>query len=139
MHCAVCLIFFSGIKFESTSVMKIVILILLLISLVGHGQAQVSKPAPADTLSVLPGTMRVTGQVVSSEKNTAVIKVLEVTASGAGITNVLSAGQTLTVRVSDDRIKLVPGENIEADLRQKIGADAALSTYTLLRTRKPKG
>src|SRR5688500_12531331 len=117
--------------------MKLLPLILMLFSTLSYALAQVSITLPGDS-TISPNTIRITGQVVSTDKKTAVIKVLGVIRSGSGIINVLSEGQTITVHLPDEANNLARNEKLEVDLREKVGVDASLSTYTLTRCRKLK-
>ena len=116
--------------------MKLTFLILLITSMAGSSLAQDSKITPSDTMVISPNTVRVTGEVVSSRGKTAVIKVSKVVATGAGIINVLSEGQTITVQLREDDVVVAASEKVEMDLKEKIGVAAALSSYTVIRTRK---
>lgn len=115
--------------------MKVMYLFLVFLFLNACSHAQIPDAAMSDTINIPPNTIRIYAQVISTDKNTAVVKVIEVIAHGAGIVNILSAGQEVTIRVSKN-LKITARETIEADLREKMGIDASGSTYSLLSAKK---
>ena len=113
--------------------MKLFLLIVLLSFAVGNAVAQTSPAAPVDTISMHPNTIRVTGQVLSSAKRSAALKIEQVVGTGMGIVNSLAEGGEITIQLPEDESKLVANEKVTVDLREKIGVDASMSTYVLIR------
>jgi hypothetical protein len=124
-------------KVALTFDMRCFAFIILLSSSGFYATAQIppSTTTP-DTVTISPNILRINAQVISADKTIATIKVLEVVGYGSGVTNILSAGQEITVRLTDNMIHLTANQKIDADLREKMGADASISTYILLNARK---
>jgi hypothetical protein len=130
--------FTTSLKNQLTifQMMKIYYLLIILTCLFNCAPAQVAQPAASDTINMSPNTVRIRGQVISSEKNTAILKVLEVVAYGSGISNIVSEGQQLTIRIPEGDTQLSANGKVEADLKEKIGVDASTTSYSLLRAKK---
>jgi hypothetical protein len=115
--------------------MKILSSFVVFVFLTACSNAQVADAVASDTTNMSPNTIRIQAQVISTEKNTAMVKVTEVIAYGSGIINILSAGQEVSIRLQEG-VEIAPNEKIQADLREKMGIDASLSTYSVLNLKK---
>jgi hypothetical protein len=120
--------------------MKFFSLLIIATGLFHYSAAQLSAEITPDTVTVSPNIMRVHAEVLSTDKSThtAVIRINKVVGFGSGVINMLSPDQEVTVRINDESIRLTAKQKIDADLREKMGADASITTYTLLQARKYK-
>lgn len=110
-------------------------LILLFAFIIHYGCAQVAQNTMTDSQDIAPNTTRISAKIISLDEKTASLKVISVVASGQGIINILSEGQQITIQLNDKKTILKKGEEIEVDLKEKMGVDASQSSYTLLRIR----
>ena len=111
----------------------LLLFILLFSFALGNAVAQTNQAAPVDTIAIHPNTIRITGQVLSSVKRSAVLKIEQIVGTGMGIVNSLAEGEEITIQLPEDEAKLVANEKVTVDLREKIGVDASVSTYALIR------
>jgi hypothetical protein len=100
--------------------------------------AQQSTPVENNPITVNPNTVRVIATVKSVTKESAVLTVQEVVATGQGIINTIAPGQEVTIKITAKEKEFLSGNRIQADLKEKLGVDASQSYYVLLTSMKLK-
>ena len=113
--------------------MRLILGMLLCISLCTCSCAQ-SHQIMTDSLPISPGTIRVVGVLKRlGSSQSATLKIIQIVAQGQGIVNILSEGDEVIVKLSEENKNIINNKNkVEAYLKEGLGADASRSTYILV-------
>ena len=89
-----------------------------------------------DSVATNPGTVIVIAKVKSVSIDDVHLVVNKVVGVGQGIVNAPAEGQEIIARTIDQKIKLKTGDIVRAELKEKMGVDASLSSFLILRHSK---